>query len=63
MDQAGYKWSIQARGAEWVWTIRSGEGAPVDCGAAPTRAQAAACVVRALVRGMTPVEAPRTLAA
>lgn len=57
-DPAGYHWSIEANGADWVWTIRNGDGGVVLAGSALSRPHAAACVVRALVLGMTATEPP-----
>lgn len=54
-DPAGYQWSIEPRGADWIWTIRSTGGDVVLTGRALSRAHAAACVVRAVVCGMTAV--------
>jgi hypothetical protein len=55
-DPAGYQWNIEVRGADWVWTIRSADGAVLLTGNALSRAHAAACVVRALVQGMAAVQ-------
>jgi len=54
MGVEGYRWTIEASGSEWLWLIRSRDGgAPLLSGGAPSRAQAAACVVRALIVGVT----------
>jgi len=50
-------------GEIWIWAVTdAGDGAALVDGQAPSRAVAAAMVVRALVRGLTE-EAPRELAA
>lgn len=62
-DHAGYRWVIEERQGDWVWAIRSCDGdMPLVTGVAQCRAHAAACVVRALILGVT-AEQPRTLAA
>ncbi len=63
MNQAGFGWTISQVGETWTWASTGpGAGAALVCGQAPSRAVAAAMVVRALVRGMTE-DAPRELAA
>lgn len=58
-DHSGYQWRIEERHGEWAWTIRSrDDGTPLVAGAAQSRAHAAACVVRALVRGVTMEQRP-----
>lgn len=54
MDQQdGYRWCVTPHGTEWRWAIRTRDhDAPVVTGTASTRAQAAACVVRALICGV-----------
>lgn len=55
MTHDGYEWSIRDEGDSWRWALRPrGEATVVLSGTAPTRAVAAAMVVRALARGMTP---------
>lgn len=55
MTHEGYEWSIREQGEAWVWCLRPrGEAEVVLSGTAPTRAVAAAMVVRALARGMVP---------
>lgn len=63
MKQTGFGWTISQVGATWKWAVTDvGAGTVLVAGEAPSRAVAAAMVVRALVRGMTE-EAPRELAA
>ena len=63
MKQAGFGWTISQVGETWIWAVTDpGDGAALVAGQAPSRAVAAAMVVRALVRGLTE-EAPRELAA
>lgn len=63
MDHAGFGWTISQVEETWRWTVTDpADGAALVAGLAPSRAVAAAMVVRALVRGMTE-EAPRELAA
>lgn len=63
MKQAGFGWTISQVGEIWIWAVTdTGDGAALVGGQAPSRAVAAAMVVRALVRGLTE-EAPRELAA
>lgn len=52
-DPAGYQWKIESLGPDWFWTVRGADGAVLLRGGALNRAHAAACVVRALVQGMT----------
>ncbi|TFW14240.1 hypothetical protein EGY25_03310 [Brevundimonas intermedia] len=64
MDHAGYSWSLRPEGEGWVWVIRASEnGLPLVTGSAPSRAVAAALVVRGIARGMTQIHAPESLAA
>lgn len=63
MDHAGFGWTISQVEETWTWTVTDpGDGAALVMGLAPSRAVAAAMVVRALVRGLTE-EAPRELVA
>lgn len=63
MKQAGFGWTISQVGETWIWAVTDpGDGAALVGGQAPSRAVAAAMVVRALVRGLTE-QAPRELAA
>lgn len=62
-DHAGYQWAIEEQPGGWAWAIRSrDEDQPLVDGLAASRAQAAACVVRALILGVT-VDQPRSMAA
>ena len=64
MDHAGYSWSLRPEGEDWVWVIRGSEdGLPLVTGSAPSRAIAAALVVRAIAGGMTEIHSPESLAA
>lgn len=57
MTHDGYDWSIRQQDETWIWSLRPrGETLTVLSGTAPTRAVAAAMVVRALARGMVPDE-------
>ncbi|MBB4797686.1 hypothetical protein HNP32_001410 [Brevundimonas bullata] len=63
MEDAGFSWTISRVGETWNWAVADPiAGAALVAGQAPSRAVAAAMVVRALVRGMTE-HAPRELAA
>jgi hypothetical protein len=62
-DHPGYQWAIEERQGEWTWAIRNrDEDQPLVNGLAASRAQAAACVVRALILGVT-MDQPRSMAA
>lgn len=53
MQHAGYHWSLQPEGEQWRWVARGREDQAVFMeGLAPTRAVAAAFLVRALSRGV-----------
>jgi hypothetical protein len=63
-NPAGYQWSIEERQGEWSWSIRAPDSqTALVTGAALSRAHAAACVVRALVLGVTVEDAAPALAA
>ncbi len=63
MKHSGFGWTISQVGETWNWAVTGpAAGTALVAGQAPSRAVAAAMVVRALVRGMTE-EAPRELAA
>jgi hypothetical protein len=64
MNHVGYHWTISPSDTAWLWYIcERDNGRLVLQGEAPSRAVAAALVVRALARGVTgPVET-RSLAA
>ncbi|NJC41021.1 hypothetical protein GGQ87_001279 [Brevundimonas alba] len=52
MQHAGYQWTIRPSGEDWLWEIRDhGNGGLVREGLAPSRAVAAALVIRTLARG------------
>ncbi|HYD26502.1 hypothetical protein [Brevundimonas sp.] len=52
MQHPGYNWTIRPSGEDWLWEIRDhAEGGLVQEGLAPSRAVAAALVIRALARG------------
>jgi hypothetical protein len=54
MDHAGYSWTVRGEGGGWRWSILPpGGGTALLTGLAPTRAIAAALVIRAIARGMT----------
>ncbi|CAN5306546.1 hypothetical protein BH10PSE1_BH10PSE1_13590 [soil metagenome] len=63
MTETGYNWSIAAAGDRWTWALTDRDsGLILVSGEAPTRAVAAALVVRAIARGMT-ADLARSLAA
>lgn len=63
MEDTGFSWTISRVEETWNWAVTDRvDGTALVSGHAPSRAAAAAMVVRALVRGMTD-EAPRELAA
>ena len=50
----GYSWSIRRSDAQWRWSISGPtDGRVILGGVAPTRAVAAALVIRAIAQGMT----------
>ena len=54
MIPPGYIWSIRPQDDDWIWTIADREIPRVLVqGRAPSRAIAAAMVVRAIAKGMT----------
>lgn len=54
MTQAGYSWTISETGQAWTWAVLAPDDpTPLLRGQAPSRAVAAAMVVRALVSGVT----------
>lgn len=62
MTKSGYDWFIVSAGDSWTWALTDRySGRTLVSGGAPTRAVAAALVVRAIARGMTDLE--RTFAA
>lgn len=63
MEETGFNWTISRVEEAWAWVVTDpADGAALVAGQAPSRAVAAAMVVRALARGMTD-DAPRELAA
>jgi len=63
MIEPGFSWSIALTGEGWRWALQERDGdLTLVSGTAPTRAIAAAMVVRAIARGMTS-EPVRSLAA
>jgi hypothetical protein len=63
-NTAGYQWSIEERDGQWTWSILAPEGqTSLVTGAALSRAHAAACVVRALILGVTVDDQAPSLAA
>lgn len=53
MAQTGYDWTITEVGEAWIWAVVAEEGRRTFArGWAPSRAVAAAMIVRTLVRGM-----------
>jgi len=54
VDHVGYSWTVRADGDQWSWALLPrGGGAAIIVGTAPSRAVAAAMVIRAIARGMT----------
>jgi hypothetical protein len=63
MTETGCNWSITAADGGWAWRLTDREsGQVLVADVAPTRALAAALVVRAIARGMT-TDLSRSLAA
>lgn len=57
MNHPGYHWTIRPSDHGWLWEVRERDGGLVaSAGEAPSRAVAAALVVRALARGVTTTE-------
>lgn len=53
MTQAGYSWTINETERAWTWAVLGvDDPTPLLTGHAPSRAVAAAMVVRALIRGV-----------
>ena len=58
MTETGFRWSIAAAKDAWTWRLVDRDtGQTIVAGYAPSRAVAAALVVRAIARGMTVSEA------
>jgi len=54
MSHSGYRWTLRPQGDAWRWQVEGRDGAePVEGGLAPTRAAAAALLIRAIARGVT----------
>jgi hypothetical protein len=63
MNDTGFNWSIATADDGWIWMLKDRDSAQIlVAGRAPTRAVAAAMVVRAIARGMT-AECSQRLAA
>ena len=63
MTETGFRWSIAAVKDAWTWRLLNRDrGQTLVAGDAPSRAVAAALVVRAIARSMT-VSEDRSLAA
>jgi hypothetical protein len=57
----GYGFKVLETAAGWSWTAYDREGRPVEQGAAPSRAAAAACIIRVIARAAEPQDAaPRS---
>ena len=54
VDAAGYGFRISRTAAGWSWTAYDADGRPVETGAAPNRAVAAACIIRVIARNYAP---------
>lgn len=64
MGHSGYSWSIRHEGGAWRWRLSLPGGAPVVAeGVAPSRAVAAALVVRSIARGVVSDDTLESLAA
>lgn len=64
MTQAGYSWTISKTEQAWTWAVLGRDDpTPLLKGHAPSRAVAAAMVVRALIRGVTAQDQYEGLAA
>lgn len=64
MQHAGYHWTIRPSGEDWLWEIRDHDhGGVMLEGLAPSRAIAAALVIRTLARGAARPTRTRDLAA
>jgi len=53
-DANAYGFRIRPHGEAWRWDAIDAKGQVLDSGAAPTKAVAAALVIRALARGAGP---------
>lgn len=57
-DAAGYGFRISKTQAGWTWAAYGADGRPIESGAAPNRAVAAACIIRVIARSEAPDAAP-----
>ncbi|WP_309092214.1 hypothetical protein [Phenylobacterium sp.] len=57
-DAAGCSFRISKTRAGWSWAAFDAAGHPIESGAAPNRAVAAACVIRVIARSEAPDAAP-----
>lgn len=57
-DAAGYGFRIIRTPAGWRWAAYDTDGRAIEAGAAPSRAAAAACVIRVIARSEAPDAAP-----
>lgn len=63
-DHHGFRWRLAQQGDEWIWSlVGRDDDTPHVSGAAPTRAQAAACVVRAVICGVVAETSVQQMAA
>lgn len=53
MERQGFDFTIEQHGSLWTWTARAPHTPAPEAGVARSRRQAAACVIRALVRAET----------
>lgn len=54
MSSSGYRWSLRLHGGGWQWRVEGRDDlVQVDGGLAPTRATAAALMIRAIARAST----------
>lgn len=57
-DAAGYGFRISETRGGWAWAAYDPDGRPIESGAAPNRAAAAACVIRVIARSEAPDAPP-----
>lgn len=53
MRRHGFNFTIEQHGSMWIWSALSPHATAPETGVARSRRQAAACVIRALVRAET----------
>jgi len=64
VDHTGYRWTIRPADGRWAWSILGrDDGRVLVQGEAPSRAVAAAMVVRAIARGVVTGATVESLAA